>query len=56
MKTELAQEAVKGAPAVAGTAYAWFTLNEWVAVATIVYIVIQAVYLLRKWYREEKKP
>lgn len=54
MKTEIATEAAKGAPAVAGALAAAMTLNQWVALATGVYIVIQAAYLVRKWYREEK--
>lgn len=29
------------------------TLNNAVAVVTIVYVVIQIAYLGRKWYREE---
>jgi uncharacterized membrane protein YfcA len=55
MKTEIATEALKGTPAVAGAAAAALTLNQWIAVATGVYIVIQAAYLLRKWWREEKE-
>lgn len=51
MKTEFTNEAMKGTPAVIGAA---LSLNEWVAIATGVYIVLQALYLLRKWYREEK--
>lgn len=54
MKHELATEALRATPAVAGTAYAALTLNEVVAVVTLCYIVVQVVYLLRKWYREEK--
>lgn len=55
MKTEVVTEALKGAPAVAGAWYAALTLNEWVAILTGVYIVVQAAYLLRKWWREEKQ-
>lgn len=55
MKTEIATEAAKGAPAVAGAFAAAMTLNQWVALATGFYIVIQAAYLLRKWWREEKE-
>jgi hypothetical protein len=55
MKTELAQQATKGAPAVGGTILASMTLNEWVALATGIYIVIQIFYLVRKWFREEKQ-
>lgn len=47
-------EAAKAAPAVAGAAAAGVTLNQWVAIATGLYIVLQALYLLRKWWREER--
>jgi hypothetical protein len=55
VKTELATEAMKGTPAVAGAVAATLTLNEVVAIATGIYIVVQVVYLLRKWWREEKE-
>lgn len=29
-----------------------FTLNEWVAIATLIYIALQAFYLAWKWARE----
>lgn len=32
------------------------TLNEWVAVATIVYILLQTLYLGWKWRRERRHP
>lgn len=54
MKNELATEALRATPAVAGTTYAALTLNEVVAIATGIYIVVQVAYLLRKWWREEK--
>lgn len=53
MKTETVTEAVKGAPAVAGAVATVMTLNEWVAIGTCIYIVIQVAYLVRKWWREE---
>lgn len=31
------------------------TLNEWVAVATIVYLVLQIGYLVWKWRREMRR-
>lgn len=31
------------------------TLNEWVAVATIVYIILQAAYLAWRWTNEWRK-
>ena len=55
MKTEFAVEAMKGTPAVAGATAAALTLNQWIAVATGIYVVIQALYLLRKWWREEQE-
>lgn len=50
---DIAVEAAKGAPAVAGAAVSALTLNEWVMVSTAIYILVQALYLLRKWWREE---
>lgn len=55
MKPEFTTEALKGTPAVAGAVTAALTLNEWVAILTGVYILVQLAYLLRKWWREEKK-
>lgn len=46
-------EALKGSPAVAGAIASAMTLNQWVMVGTVVYILIQAMYLIRKWWREE---
>jgi len=53
-KVQAVIEAAKAAPAIAGAAAAGMTLNEWVAIATGLYIAIQAAYLLRKWWREEQ--
>ncbi|CAN5292963.1 hypothetical protein BH10PSE16_BH10PSE16_00630 [soil metagenome] len=50
---DIVVEAAKGTPAVAGAVAASLTLNEWVAAATGVYIVVQLAYLVRKWWREE---
>lgn len=50
---DIAIESIKAGPAVAGAVAATLTLNEWVAVATGIYIVVQIFYLLRKWWREE---
>lgn len=55
MKTEFTVEAMKGAPAIGGSVAAAMTLNQWIALATGVYIVIQAAYLVRKWWREEQE-
>ena len=50
---DFALEAAKGTPAIAGATASAMTLNEWLMAATAAYIVIQALYLLRKWWREE---
>lgn len=47
-------EVAKAAPAVAGAAYAWLTLNEWVAIGTLAYLALQGAFLLRKWWLMEK--
>ena len=43
-------EAAKAAPAVTMTA---LTMNDIVAFVTIIFIVLQVAYLVRKWMREE---
>lgn len=58
MKSELAQEATKGAPPVIVAGSAWFfglTLHDWVAIATLAYLGLQGGYLLWKWYREWRR-
>jgi hypothetical protein len=58
VKQDIAQEAAKAAPPVAVTGWAWMnglTLNEMVALATLGYIGLQALYLLWKWFREWKR-
>lgn len=47
---DIAVASVKAAPGIAATG---FTLNTAVAVATLVFIILQAAYLVRKWWREE---
>jgi hypothetical protein len=54
MKDALAQQATKGAPAVTGAVLSTLTLNQWVALGTGIYVVLQIAYLARKWWREEK--
>lgn len=54
-RVQAAIEAAKAAPAVAGATAASLTLNHWVGIATCAYIAIQAAYLLRKWWREERR-
>lgn len=55
MKTEVSTEAMKSAPpatvAIVATAGSW-SMQDWVAIATVLYIVLQAAYLGWKWYRE----
>lgn len=58
MRAEIPQEGLKAAPPVAVTAWAWvagLTLDKWVALATLTYIVLQAGYLIWKWVREIRK-
>lgn len=55
MKVELMWESIKAVPAVLGAWYAAVTLNQIVAFVTLLYVTIQAAYLLRKWYREEQE-
>lgn len=58
MRQEIAQEAYKATPPVAVTGWAWIngmTLEKWVAVATLIYIVLQAGHLVWRWYREWRK-
>lgn len=42
---------VKIAPAVGGTVWTAFTLNEWVAIATLCYIVLQIGLLIPKYVK-----
>lgn len=51
MARDVAVESAKASIAVTGFA---LTLNEWVAVATLVYISLQAAYLVWKWHRDWK--
>ncbi len=58
MRVAIANEGLKATPPVTFTALTWaqgMTLPDAVALATLVYIVLQAGYLLWKWYREWKK-
>ena len=55
MRQEIAQEAMKASPPAVITGWAWLngmTLEKWVAVATLVYIGLQAAHLLWRWFRE----
>lgn len=50
LKQETQIEALKAAPAVGGAVIASLTLNEWVAIATLIYVVLQTGLLLIKYY------
>ena len=51
---EFKVQSVKAAPAVAGAIFSGVTLNETVAIVTIIYVVLQILYLIWKWHREIK--
>lgn len=56
-KSDIASEAIKAAPPVAITTavtIGGLTLNEWVAIATLLYIVLQSGWLVWKWYHAIK--
>jgi len=52
MKTVVQTEGIKTIPAVSGAVVYNLTLNELVAMATLIYILLQAAYLIWKWIRE----
>jgi hypothetical protein len=54
LKIDLASEAQKAAPPIAVVAakhVAGLSLNDWVMIATLAYIALQAGYLLWKWWK-----
>lgn len=53
MKQEFQDIAIEAAKATPGIIASSFTLNTMVALATLVFIVLQIAYLIRKWVREE---
>jgi 4-hydroxybenzoate polyprenyltransferase len=55
VNNEVAKQTGKGLLAVVGAVASAFTLNQLVALATLVYIALQAAYLARKWWREEQE-
>lgn len=55
MRTATAIETAKAAPAVVGTSISILTLNEAVAVVTLIYILLQMAYLIWKWRKEAIK-
>jgi hypothetical protein len=57
MKAVVLHEGVKSAPpvVVAGTAWLFgLTLNDWVAIGTLLYLALQGGFLVWKWVREYK--
>jgi predicted transporter len=54
LPNETVPEAIKGSVATVLAAVSALTLDRWVMIGTLVYLCIQGVYLLRKWFREEK--
>jgi hypothetical protein len=55
MKQEIQDIAIEAAKASPGIAVSAFTLNNAVAIATLVFVILQCVYLMRKWIREESE-
>lgn len=55
MMEEIFAQVKRGALAVGGTLASALTLNQWVALLTGGYVVLQFAYLARKWWREEKE-
>lgn len=51
---DIAVEAIKGTPAVVGAIASAVTLNHLLMLTTLLYVVVQVAYLLRKWWREER--
>lgn len=54
MDKDLMHELFKFLPAGGGAGLFAITLNQWVGIATFLYIIVQTLYLIRKWHREEK--
>lgn len=57
MKHETLIQTGKALPAIGGAWYAIETLNDVVAIVTIIYVVIQTGFLLNKWFwaRQDRK-
>lgn len=54
MLQSVSTEVTKSAPAVAGTIGVALTSSEILNICTVLYVLVQMFYLLRKWHREEK--
>lgn len=52
-KSDAAAEAIKATPpvTVAGATLAGMSLNDMVLIATLIYIMLQASFLLYRWWR-----
>lgn len=58
MRVEITNEGLKAMPPVTVTAVTWMhglTLNDYVLIGTLVYIGLQAAYLIWKWAREARQ-
>lgn len=58
MRVAIASESLKATPPVTISAVSWMnglTLNEYVAIGTLIYIGLQAAYLIWRWVREARK-
>lgn len=53
MKPETQDILIEAAKATPGITMSAITLNGTVAIVTIIFIVLQVAYLIRKWVREE---
>ena len=57
LKNEVAEQLVKASPPIAvsaGSVLSGVTLNNWVLIATLLYIILQAIILIRKDRRNAK--
>ena len=55
IKHETTKQVIKAAPAIGGSIYSAITLNDVVAIVTILYVLLQAGFLLYKWYWVHKE-
>jgi hypothetical protein len=58
MASAVVHEGAKSAPPVIVAGAAWLfglTLNDWVAVGTLLYLALQGGFLIWKWVKEYKK-
>lgn len=53
-KTTAVQEIAKATPPVVAY-FTGLTTHDWAAIATIAYVVLQASYLVWKWWREARR-